>query len=267
VSKNSDIKDALKQPDTFVSTSHVVLKFVEDHAKIFGTLVLVASIGGIAYVSHSFWRNQVEAKAAERLYKLEAELKKAEGKIREERAKKMQEMAGLTAGKKKDVKIDEPRPVDFAKDFAGIVGNLKAELKNVSGTRAAVVSALNLSSFLVQQKQYQEALEVLKSPDVKPAATDLLGGFWRMHYGLVLIENNKADEALALYQEVLATDTLKAFHPEALLKLGIAFEVKGDSPKARETYEKLGRDYPGTEASAAATQYMRLLDLKTRGQG
>jgi len=236
----------------------VVLKFIEDHARIVGTLVLAGSIGGLAFVGHKLWRTQVETKAAERLYKVEAQLKKVESEIRKERSKKMQDSAGLK---------EELRPVDFAKDFAGIVTNMKAELKNVSGTRAAMVSALNLANFLIQQKQYEEALEVLKTPAIRPGVNDLLGGFWRMHYGLVCLENNKADDAIAAYQEVLAADGLKPFHPEALLKSGIAYEIKGDLNKARDTYEKLGREYPNTEASAAAAQYLRLLELKSRSQG
>jgi TolA-binding protein len=261
VSKKSDFSDSVKQPDAFVTSTHVVLKFVEDHSKSFAALVLIGAIVGLGYVGMSVWRLNSENKAAEKLYQHEAKLKKAEEQIREERAKKMQALAGLSAKKTEE----EVRPVDFPKDFAPLVASLKAELKNVGSTRAAMVSALNLSSFLVQQKQYQEALEVLQTTDVKPAKSDLLGGFWRMHYGLVLIENNKADEALSFYQDVLNSQELKPFHSEAMLKTGIAQELKGDKDKARDTYEKIGREYPNTEASAAAAQYLRLLELKARG--
>lgn len=267
MSKNSDFKDSIKQPDTFVATTHVVLKWIEDHAMVVGSLFVVAIIGGLSYAGFNLWRSHVEAGAAERLYRVEAQLKKAESKIREERAKNMHELAGLSAGKKKTPAVEAPRPADFSKDFAPIVSSIKGELKSVSGTRAAMVSALNLSTFLVQQKQFQEALEVLQMPDVRPGVNDLLGGFWRMHYGLVLIENNKADDAINAYKEVLASELLKPFHPEAMLKSGIAYEIKGDAAKARETYEKLGREFPQTEAASSATQYLRLLDMKTRSQG
>jgi len=260
-----DLKDTLKQPDTFVSTSHSVLKFVEDHFKLFVGVVLTGAIFGLSYTGYIFLQSRKESAAAERLYKHEAELKKAETKIREERAKKMQDLAGLSGKPKSPPKSDDLRPVDFAKDFQPIVSSLKEELKGLAGTRAAMVSALNLSNFLVQQKQFQEALEVLKAPGAIPGTGDLLGGFWRMHYGLVLLENTKADEALAVYNEVLGSEMLKPFHPEAMLKSGIAYEIKGDTAKARETYEKLSRDFPQSEASGAAAQYLRLMEMKAKG--
>ena len=265
MSKKSDFKDSIKQPDAFVSTSDHVLRFIESHAKTVGTVVFVGAALGLGYTAYTYWHSHMEASAAESLYTMEAKLKKAESDIRDERAKKMQGLAGLTAKSKPAGKSDEVRPVDFAKDYAPIVSSLKAELKGQSSTRAGMVSALNLSYFLVQQKQFQEALEVLKVPNFTPGTGDLLGGFWRMHYGLVLLENNKPDDAIKLYSEVLGASDLKPFHPEAMLKSGIAFEIKGDATKAKETYEKLGREYPNTEASSSATQYLRLLDMKARG--
>lgn len=260
-----DLADTLKGPDAFQSTSQTVLQWIEHHSKTVIGVVLTGSLVGLAYVGYVYWDSSNETKAIESLYKHESELKKVETKIRDERAKKMQELAGLSGkSKKPELKPEAVRPVDFAKDFAPIVSQIKGDIKVVAGTRAAVVSALNLSYFLVQQKQFAEALEVLKTPSRKPGTSDLLGGFWRMHYGLVLLENQKADEALALYSEVVSAEKLKPFHAEAMLKTGIAYELKGDSAKAKETYEKLGRDYPNTEASNSATQFLRLLELKSK---
>lgn len=265
MSKKSDFRDSIKQPDTFISASDRALKFIEQNSKLFITLFVVVATGGVGYTAYNHYSSSKEMKAAEHLYKVEAQLKKAETQVRDERAKKMQELTGLLVKSKDSKRPEELRPVDFAKDFAPIVTSLKAALKDQAGTRAAMVSALNLSYFLVQQKQFQEALEVMKTPGATLAAGDLLGGFWRMHYGLVLLENNQADEALRLYDEVLGTSALKPFHSEALLKTGIANEIKGDAAKARDIYEKLGRDFPNTEASSSAAQYLRLMELKAKG--
>lgn len=259
-----DLKDTLKQPDTFISTSHVALKWIEEHARVVAGIVGLGAVLGLSYTGFAFFQARKEAAAAEHLYKFEAQLKKAEGQIRDERAKKMQELAGLGKGKAPG-KADDMRPVDFAKDFAPIVASLKAELKGQAGTRAAMVSALNLSYFLVQQEQFQEALEVMNTPGTVPSTGDLLGGFWRMHSGLVLLENGKTDEALAQYDQVLAAAELKPFHPEAMLKKGIALEIKGDTAKAKDVYEQIGRDFPASDASSAAAQYLRLMELKAKG--
>lgn len=264
MSKNNNVAADLKNPDAFISTSQAALHWLEKNAKAVFLIVGTGSLIGLGYVGYNLWNNHVEAAAAEQLYKGEAELKKVESQIREERAKKMQELAGLSGKKAPTTTPEQVRPVDFAKDYGAIVDRVQADLKAHAGTKAAVVTALNLSYFLVQQKQFEKALEVMKIPTLKPSSGDLLGGFWRMHFGLVLLENAKAEEALSLYNEVLASKTLKPFHSEAMLKLGIAYELKGDAGKAKETYEKLGREYPNTEASNSATQFLRLLELKSK---
>lgn len=264
MSKHSDFVDSLKDPDAFISSTHSVLVWVERHARTVAAVIGLGSFIGLAYVGYTYWNGQTESKAAERLYKGESELHKAESKIREERAKKMQDLAGLSSKSKGEKKPEQIRPVDYAKDYAPIVNQIKVDLKATADTRAAMVSALNLSYFLVQQKQFQEALEVLNIPSLKPGSGDLLGGFWRMHKGVVLIENQKADEALALFNQVLADPNLKPFHPEAMLKSGIALEIKGDGTKAKEIYEKLGREHPNSEASSSAAQFLRLLELKSK---
>lgn len=257
-----EFSDSVKAPDAFLSTSAQAVQWIEAHGRMVATVVAAGSFIGLAYVGYTYWQSKLEARAAEQIYNHEGELKKAEGKIRDERAKKMQEMAGLSA--KSGAGKSQVPPADFGKDYGSIVEQLKTDLKANAGTNVAMISALNLSYFLLQQQQFAQALEVLKIPTSSPAKGDLLGGFWRMHYGLVLLENSKANEAMAFYNEVLGTSNLKPFHSEAMLKLGIAYELLGDQAKAKETYEKLGREFPNSEASGSATQFLRLLELKSK---
>ena len=258
-------KEALKGPDVFVSTSDKIFNFIEHHLKTaLGVLALVG-IGSVGYVVYGYINASQEQKAAEALYHPESLLKKAESEVREQRAKKMQDLAGgkEKAKDKKTVHEDLVRPADYEKDYAPFVEKIKAELRDHANTKAALISALNLSYFLTQQKQFPQALEVLNMPKYRPQPTELLGGFWLMHRGVILLENNQVDGAIESYQSVIQSAPLKAFHPEALLKLGVCFELKGDAGKARETYEKVARDFPESEASMTAQQYLRLLDLKS----
>lgn len=243
-------KEALKQPDAFVSTSERVFQWLQKHGQLLGLAVGAAAVLAVGWTVYGYWQASAEAKAAEALYAPEADLKKAETKVRDERAKAMQDKKG------------KERPVDFAADYAPAVEKVKAAIKANGGTKAALVSAMNLSYFLLQQKQYPQALEVLSLTTYTPGSGDIIGGFWLMHQGLVNMENQKYDEAAKAYQSVLDSKALAAFHPEAMLKLGVAYELKGDAAKAKQTYEKIGRDFPNSEASGSAQQYMRLLELK-----
>lgn len=256
MSKKID-KNDLKGPDSFQATSHVVLEWIQKHAGLVLSVTGLAIVGTAAWLTMSYLQHKKEQAAVDAIYSSEAALKKAEEKVREDRAKKMQESL-----KTKKSAAEPVRPVDFASDYAPLVEKLKVAIQENASTRAAVISALNLSGFLIQQKRYEEALAVLDLPKFKPGQKDVLSGFWHMHRGLTLLENKKADEALEIYNSVLSSEPLKAFHPEALLKAGVAWEVKGDVAKARETYEKLSREHPNTEASTSAQQYLRLIDLK-----
>lgn len=249
-------KKDLKGPDAFVSGTDHLFAWIEKHSKSIISLCVVAILASITYVGYAYWSQRTENQAAEALYQPEGDLKKIETKIREERAEKMKDLAANKGA--------ATRPADFAQDYAPTVEKVRAQIKNHAGTRAALVSALNLASFLMQQKQYALALEVLEIPRFEPAKGDLLGGFRLMHRGLAYLENAKAEEALKAYEEVLKSSALNYFHSEALLKSGVAYELKGDAVKAREMYEKLGRDFPNTEASTTGQQYMRLLELKSK---
>jgi predicted negative regulator of RcsB-dependent stress response len=270
MSKKID-KAMLKSPDLFISTSDKVLNFIEEHIKTVGAIASVLILLSVGYVTAGYLNSRKEQKAAEALYGPEAVLKKAEADVRDERAKKTQALLGdktKKAAKAKEVKVDENlRPVDFAKDYAPAVEKIKAAIKANAGTKAAMVSALNLSYFLSQQQQFAEALDVLNIPTYHPGNSDLLGGFYLMHRGVMLLENNQVEPAIEAYQSVLSSESLAIFHPEAQLKLGVAYELKGDAAKAREAYEKVGRQFPDTEASSAAQQYIRLLELNAVKKG
>lgn len=256
-------KAELKGPDVFVSTTDKIFHWIEHNFAMIGLLIGLGLVGSLGWLGYSYYDSSREQKAAGNIYSAEAELKAAETKVRDERAKMM---GDLGAGKK-DIKPEQVRPVDFAKDYAPSVEKVKGKIKENASTKAAAVAALELSSFLMQQRQYAEAMNVLDIPTYKPSSSDVLGGFWLMQKGLTYLENQKVDEAISAYQSVLAAPALKTFQPEAMLKLGIALEVKGDRAKARETYERLGREFPNTEASTSAQQYLRLLELSQPKQG
>jgi predicted negative regulator of RcsB-dependent stress response len=256
-SKNKLSKKDIKGPDMFVSTSDKIFGWMEDHIGAIIAVLLVVAVVALGGVGYRYWVDAQESKAAEALFKPETELRETEGKLREAQAAKMQ---ALAAGKEK--KIEETEPGDYAKDYQPTVEKIVAAIKDHAGTKAALVSALNLASFLIQQKQFPAALQVLETAKYQPSGGDLLSGFWHMHRGLAFLENQKADEAIKEYKSVLDSGSLKSFHPEAWLKMGVALEMKGDAAKARETYEKVAREFKGTEASNTANQYLRLLELK-----
>lgn len=255
-SKTKLDKKDIKGPDVFVSFSDHVFAWIEKHSKSIGGLFAVAFILAVGYVGYHYVSEQKEMKAAQALAKPMSAIEKAEDKLREDRAK--------IAADKKNKQPESARPVDFAKDFAPAVNELKAALKENSGSRAALLTSLNLVAFLLDKKQFQEALEVIEIPRYQPGAGDMLNGFYQMHRGVVYLENKKFEDAEKAYQAIINSRELKYFHPEAMLKLGVAYEMRGDLAKARAAYEKLEMEHPQSEASKTAAQYLRLLDMNPK---
>ncbi len=99
-------------------------------------------------------------------------------------------------------------------------------IKNHAETKAALISAMNLANFLIEQKQFAAALEVVEAPRYTPSEGDLLSGFCACTEA-GLLENKKAEEAIKEYNKVIEAKKLQSFHAEAWLKAGIAHELKG----------------------------------------
>ena len=250
MSKKIDKHD-LKGPDAFVSFSDHVLAWMEKHAKSIGAVFAVALVVAVGAVVYGYVREHQEASAADAIFRPEAELRKVEAEFK---------------GGSDPMGIKPPTPAktaDFTKDYLPAVEKVQGEIKSHAGTKTALVSAMNLASFLVEQKQFERAVEVLSLPTYRPSGGDVLAGFWNMHRGLAFLETKKYKEAAEAYEAILKSAELKSFHPEAMLKLGLAQEMQGDKAKARATYEKLGREFPTSEASATGQQYLRLMDLSS----
>lgn len=223
-------KETLKGPDTFISTSEKVFKWVEKHSR----LMIFAAAGVLAasllWVGYGFWQTRQETRAAEALYPSQHEIKQL---------------------------------VEKNGDVAVAIEALKSAMKAHASAKATLISGLEVSQALLKQKKFDAALQILEIPTYRPAKDDVLFALAYMHKGLVLAENNKFDDAIKSYELVVAADQLKSFHAEALVKIGLMQEAKGEVDKARLSYERVGREFPNTEAAISAGQYLRLLGIKS----
>ena len=252
----------LKTPDAFHTTSDKIFVWIEEHAKTVVSVVGVIVALSLIYIAVNFVSQRREARAAETIYQAEGALKKAEASVREAREKENTRVPG--PGDKKKAPVAPAAPKTFEQNFGTLVSNVEAKISEIKTTRVGLVAAMNLAYFLIQEKQAARALTVLDLPTARPRSSDVLAGFYAMHRGLALLETSKFKEAAEQYQGVLAEKSLDALHPEALLKLGVARELAGDVDAARESYEKVGRDFPGTEASTSAQNFLRALALKAK---
>ncbi len=239
----------VKHPDAFITTSEKVIKeLLKYKGLLLATLalILVASLG---YLGHSYWRDSQERAAANALFEAEAKMQEADLKRVEARSK--------------DPKFKPDLDAEFAKDLSAPVSEYQNVIKAHAGTTSAQVAALGLSLFLWEQKQFKEALVTLELAKVSQTASSWLDGNWWMHKGVILIENENYDQGISAFELILKNKSLSLFHSEAKLKLGLAYESKGDLAQARQAFEQLEREFPNSGAAKEGKKYLRALSIKS----
>ncbi len=100
---------------------------------------------------------------------------------------------------------------------------------------------------LLKKGKYEDAIEYLKSYKAKnDFITDAL---CKTAIGDAYLELGKTEEAISYYSSASKIHENDVATPYALMKLGQAYEIKGDFSKATETYKSIKTNFPmSTEA-------------------
>ena len=118
-----------------------------------------------------------------------------------------------------------------------------------SSTKAGNLANYYLGVAKLKQGSFPEAIESLSkfnSDDfiVQARAYSLIGD--------ANLESGKVDEAIKFYKKATEYKPTKEFTPNYLLKLAIAFELKGDNQGASSAYEVIVTQYPTSSAANTA---------------
>jgi tetratricopeptide (TPR) repeat protein len=105
----------------------------------------------------------------------------------------------------------------------------------------------------LKQKEYDKAIDMLKSYDAKDEMTGSLA------YGAIgdaYLELKETDEAISFYEKAIDEKPNNFTTPIMMFKLAIAYESMGDYKKSKETFEKIRKDYPSSTEGAQADKYI-----------
>lgn len=223
-------KEELRRPDIFLYWGQKIvdkmLRFQMVIIALFSVILLV-SLGWIG-MNYMQTRRDVSATAA--FYPVEKQLET--------------EM-------EKDKKVSDKAIAEYEKIFN----------ENLS-SRAAMVSLVSVTPVMIRSGRAEQALGWFKSLRYEAPAKEIGFGLAQMTLGVVALEANQLDVALAAYQTVIANSHQKTFHAEAILKSGIAYQMKNESDKAREAYERVRREFPKSSAGELALSYLLALQTK-----
>lgn len=109
----------------------------------------------------------------------------------------------------------------------------------------------------MKQKQYEKAIESFKSYDAKDMITGAIA------YGAIgdaYMELKNTDEAISYYEKAAKENINNFSTPLMLMKLAMAYEVKNDYKAAKETYEKIKKDFPSSSEGTQADKYIARAD-------
>jgi predicted negative regulator of RcsB-dependent stress response len=116
------------------------------------------------------------------------------------------------------------------------------------------------ASFLIGEKQEDKALEILSK--AKPSGSRELSASILMLKASVLANQEKVDEAIKTYDEVLADSGWSLFHAEALIQKGVLQSSKGETDAAMESFGRAKGKAEDSSFSRDASKYWRFLKIQ-----
>ena len=130
---------------------------------------------------------------------------------------------------------------------------LEEIVNDYSVSQSGNLARYYLGMAYLKNKEFDKAIETLKSYDTKDKITDSLVAD---AIDDAYIELKNVNKAISFYEKA-SKDHPNAFStPIMLMKLGIAQETKGNWDGAKSAYEQIKKDYPTSNEGTQADKYI-----------
>ena len=134
---------------------------------------------------------------------------------------------------------------------------LEEIVNDYSVSQSGNLARYYLGMAYLKNKEYDKAIEALKSYDAKDEMT---GSLVAGAIGDAYSELKNVDEAISFYEKASKDHPNSFSTPIMLMKLGIANEVKGNWDGAKSAYEKIKKDYPSSNEGTQVEKYIARAD-------
>ena len=114
-----------------------------------------------------------------------------------------------------------------------------------------------LGMIYMRQNKYDEAIETLRGYD---APDDMTGSIAFGAIGDAYMEKKSYDDAISFYDKAASDKPNNFSTPIMLMKLGIAYETNGNFKEAKNTYEKIKKDYSASNEASQVDKYIARVD-------
>lgn len=155
---------------------------------------------------------------------------------------------------------------DIQADYGSVITGFDGMIAESPKTKAAQMSALNLSEIYVTYKKYDDALAALTKVEAGLNKSDAISALVYMQMGNVLADKGDCKGAVEKWQTIVSSKSFAFAHDEAKIRQGVCYESLNDTAKAEQLYMEVAKkEDPNTSDFAAAREankYLRLLKAK-----
>lgn len=220
-------KEELRAPDFFLAHTQTIVEGIYRVRFVILGLLVISMVFGLGWIGVNYLQNLREQTATTDLYEIEKKMKTSLEKTKQ---------------------MSDADLAEFEKTL----------IKHAS-TKSAYVSFVAITPSMLKVGKAAMALDWAKKMK-KPEADNIHFALFRMALGTLSLEAQQFDQAIQNFQEILSSSNWKSFHPEALLKTGIAYQMKNELDKAKSTFETVLKDHPNTQASEMALEYLLYIE-------
>lgn len=260
MAKRKLTKEEVKAPDAFVTFSDQVAKVLNDNfqwvAGLVGT-VLIVTLGWLGYSSYT---DYVEGHAQEALFEIDKKVAKINidlNDLQKDLEKKDQ---------KKSTR-PEKSPETLAKNYGAVLSEYEAFIKQNSGTKAAMIAAIQAADLYSTHKVFDKAAQTLGAVEGTAKSSDFFFGLVLYKLAGALTTLGKYDEAVVKLERIVESKQQEHLHSAALLKIGLNYEGLKDYKQAESYYQRVKDEFSSNSAGSMAASYLRLMKLPESVEG
>lgn len=243
---------SISQRDFLQNSALGLIEVLAKYKSAVGAVVVLLIVGFLGWTGYNALQARTELKAQNALHALEKQYSEKKEKFDQAR------FADLV-GQKQDGLI---KPTgDLANDYGSLIDELEAFAKTHAGTTAGAQAAIMASEALISYNQADRASQALGAASKDTKTSSLIGALTRMASGNTLAAAGKCDQAIKVWEEILATKAAGFLHGEAALRAGLCLEKTGDKARATEMYRKASSESDRSSTAQTAKALLRAIEM------
>lgn len=277
-------KDELKKADQFTQVGRSALEQVAKNQKLVIGVAVALVLGGAGFVALDKVSLNKEMAVQEQYYAIEKNylkikegFEKAEADQKTKAAQKEnKDPKNKTANSKNEEKAEESAKLatgDLTKDYGSEVDGWTKLIDSHPHSKAAAMSALELSQVYLKYEKPKEALQILAKVKNQQNSDHFLGAMVFHAYAKLLANQNQCQEAIGVWEVMEKKKKLRFLADEAQLGHALCLETLGQTEKAEMIFKDIvaGKNDSSTNSATpkpksaiqkSAEKYLRFLKIK-----